>query len=157
MLMTASWFRSSRIDRIQGCGAIFALDGKPPRIVVVWPHCRKRSTDLARRRARDHQVAFAMACGHPHRHCARRPGIRRWSPPASNKKMERSKIKLDSNCPIQGWEGEQHVMQSRLGLRDELRSSHAVRPFVQTPVDQEMCRNNRQGENHPRMDVAFEG
>ena len=30
MRMTASWFRSSRIDRIQGCGAIFAPDGELP-------------------------------------------------------------------------------------------------------------------------------
>jgi hypothetical protein len=48
-----------------------------------------RPTNLARRRARDHQVAFAMAFGHPDRHCAWRPGMRRSSPPASNKKMEK--------------------------------------------------------------------
>jgi hypothetical protein len=28
--MTASWHRSSRIDRIQGCGAISAPDGELP-------------------------------------------------------------------------------------------------------------------------------
>jgi hypothetical protein len=30
MRMTASWLRSSRIDRIQGCAAVFAADGELP-------------------------------------------------------------------------------------------------------------------------------
>jgi hypothetical protein len=30
MRMTASWFRSPRISRIQVCGAKFALDGRAP-------------------------------------------------------------------------------------------------------------------------------
>jgi hypothetical protein len=34
MRMTASWFRSARIDRIQGCGAISAPNGEMHRLIV---------------------------------------------------------------------------------------------------------------------------
>ena len=68
MRMTASWFRSSRIDRIEGCARSSRLIASSPRIAVVCSHYA--SPD-------QHQPAtvlvlvtvkasrFAMAFGHP--------------------------------------------------------------------------------------------
>jgi hypothetical protein len=111
MRMTASWFRSARIDRIQGCGAdARAPMASSPRILsssrygmdspdqpslppCSWPSRASR---------------FAMALRPPLTVTVRggnrksKVGTRRWSPAGSNKEMG-SRFELDSNCPIQGF------------------------------------------------------
>ena len=75
MRMTASWFRSSRIDRIQGCARSSRLMASSPRNCRRL-HCSKaHPTNVACRRARDRQgrVASRWPSAILDRHCARRP------------------------------------------------------------------------------------
>src|ERR1700724_1889536 len=83
----------------------------PPRIVVVWRTAGKaRPTELACRRARDRQgqAASRWPAATLDRHCARRP-IKARSGRGDDRHLGRTRrwkgstIKLDNNCPIQGF------------------------------------------------------
>jgi hypothetical protein len=112
MRMTASWFRSSRIDRIQGCGAISAPDGELPSNCRRVGHTAGKAppTNRACHRARDRQgqVASRWPAATLDRRCARRP-IKVRSGRGDDRQLGRTrrwgdrKIKLDINCPIQGF------------------------------------------------------
>ena len=69
MRMTASWFRSSRIDRIQGCGAISRPpDGELPSELSSFCPLQESSPDqrsLPPCSRPSRASRFAMACGHP--------------------------------------------------------------------------------------------
>jgi hypothetical protein len=54
MRMTASWFRSSRINRIQGCGAISAPDGELP------SNCRRVAAPQGRKLDRPTEPAAVL-------------------------------------------------------------------------------------------------
>src|SRR5262249_16547835 len=49
MRMTASWLRSSRIDRIQVCGAMLAPDGELPLGIVVIGNIKSREETRSKR------------------------------------------------------------------------------------------------------------
>jgi hypothetical protein len=113
MRMTASWFRSSRIDRIQGCGAICVADGELPSELSSFAAPQKGShpTNAACRRARDGQgqVASRRPAAALDRHCARRPGrsqvgTRRWSHSGPNREMGNDRrSSLTSMAPYKGY------------------------------------------------------
>jgi hypothetical protein len=67
MRMTASWFRSSRIDRIQGCGAIFAPDGELP------SNCRRLALQGKRDRPSQPAAVLVTVKGKPLRDGLRPP------------------------------------------------------------------------------------
>ena len=81
-----------------------------PRIVVVWRTAKARPTELACRRARDRQgqAASRWPAATLDRHCARRP-IKARSGRGDDRHLGRTRrwkgstIKLDNNCPIQGF------------------------------------------------------
>ena len=111
MRMTASWFRSARIDRIQGCGAISAPDGELPSELSSFAHCRRaRPSNVACRRARDRQgqVASRWPAATLDRHCARRPiklrsGRGDGRQVGRTRRWKRLKISLTVIAPYKGF------------------------------------------------------
>jgi hypothetical protein len=120
MRMTASWFRSARIDRIQGCGAISAPDGELPSELSSFAHCRKaRPINVACRRARD-------------RHCARRPiklrsGRGDGRQVGRTRRGKRLKISLTVIAPYKGF-GCRPIVAVRVAPRAGIRKPPGEEP-----------------------------